>query len=62
MSHMTAVAPHRVRLVIEVDIDPVAHGFDLSTQDAEEIVLAAIDNAEGLQLAAHTAAEVVGTP
>lgn len=50
MSHMSGVRPHRVGLVLEVEVDPVAHGFNLSFGDAREVAVAAINAVVGLHV------------
>jgi len=50
MSHMTDVPPFVYRFYIAVEVDAVAHGFDLSRADAKHIVESAIDAAEGLRV------------
>jgi hypothetical protein len=50
MSNMSGATPMRLTLIVSVDVDPVAHGFLISRDEAEEIVLRAINAAEGLQV------------
>jgi hypothetical protein len=55
MTHMTdGIEPHQIQLTITVDIDPVAHGFDVSVSELEEAVLRAINAAPGLEVSAVT--------
>lgn len=55
MSAMSGATPQRVTLALAVDVDPVAHGFDLPVSEAERVIVAAVDSTRGLQVAeAHT--------
>lgn len=55
MSAMSGATPQRVTLVLGVDVDPVAHGFDLPVSEAKRVIVTAVDNTRGLQVAeAHT--------
>jgi hypothetical protein len=50
MTAMSGATPQRVTLTIAVDVDPVAHGHDLTSADAQYIVRRAINDRRGLEV------------
>ena len=50
MSTMSGVTPQKVTFTVTVDIDPAAHGFELSTIETKEILVRAIERTAGLEV------------